>query len=63
MVLNAGKIQVESGTLSINMTGNEPYLSSTTEIIVNLALSPGYVSYVALKDLKTGGTVGSALVT
>ncbi len=62
-VLSSGNITVESGTLSINMNGNEPYLSSTTQIIVDLTLSPGYISYVALKDLKTSGTIGSALVT
>ena len=62
-VLSTGNIIVESGTLSINMTGNEPYLSSTTEILVNLVSSSGYISYVALKDLKTGGTIGSASVT
>ena len=31
-VLSSGNITVESGTLSINMNGNEPYLSSTTQI-------------------------------
>ena len=62
-VLSSGNITVESGTLSINMTGNEPYLSSTTEILVNLVSSSGYISYMALKDLITGGTIGSASVT
>jgi flagellin-like protein len=62
-VLSAGSIRVESGTLTINMTGNEPYLSSTTEILVNLSLSPDYISYMSLKDLRTGGTIGSASVT
>ncbi|MEM0157799.1 MAG: archaellin/type IV pilin N-terminal domain-containing protein [Thermoplasmataceae archaeon] len=62
-VLQVGQIQLESNTLTINMTGNEPYLSSTTEILVSLTSSSGYISYMALKDLITGGTIGSATVT
>ncbi len=62
-VLRAGESQLESNTLSINMTGNEPYLSSATEIVVSLDISPDYISYIALKDLITGGTIASAAVT
>ncbi len=59
-LLSAGGSEgFNGGQLIINVTGDAPFISSTTLIVLQLKSSPVYISFIAIRDIASGGTVAS----
>lgn len=48
------------GQIIVNITGNAPFISSTTLIVLQLRSSSDYPGYIAIRDVASGGTVASS---
>lgn len=54
-----GQLSFYSGQLVINLSGDQDYISSATLIVLTLKSSASYVEMISLKDIKSGGTIGT----
>ena len=60
LLLAGGSEGFNGGQLIINLTGDAPFISSTTLMVLQLKSSPVYPVFVAIRDIASGGTVTSS---